>query len=156
LKTFMEKFSVVEAFPPATGAGASNGDYITVKGGGVLVLVHLLQANAATTAITIEQATAVAGTGSKPIAKNIPVFLVADAATSDAPVRQADAVSYTTGATLTHKIVAFEIKPEDLDVAGGFTAICVKAGISNVANLISSVYIVGGRRYSGSSMVTDF
>jgi hypothetical protein len=117
-----EHVQIVEAIAPQVGA-AITGDYISLKKAGhVTVLVHVAQGHADPVAISIEQATAVAGTGSKPLANAVPIYLVADAATSDAWVRQDDDVEYTTSATLKHKLVAFEIDASALDVAGGSTA----------------------------------
>lgn len=152
----IENFQVVEAIAPTTGGSAMTGDYINMaKAGHVTVLVHVTQANAATSAITIEQATAVAGTSSKALATAVPIFLVADAATTDVWVAQTAAVSYTTSATLKHKLVAFEIDAEDLDVNNGFDCICVKVGASNAANIVAAQYICGKLRYGNTTLITD-
>lgn len=153
----IEKAKVVSAFKPQAGGSAIAGDYISLKNAGhVTVLVHVNQANAATVAITIEQAKAVAGTDSKAIANEVPIYLVADAATSDAWVAQTAAVSYTTTDTLKEKLVAFEIDAASLDLANGFDCICVKAGASNAANILSAQYILSDLRYgSGKTAITD-
>ena len=153
----IEKVKIIEAIAPVVGTSAAAGDYISLKNAGhVTVLVHVTQANAATTAITIEQAKAVAGTDSKVITNAVPIYLVADAATSDAWVRQTDDVDYTTDATLKHKLIAFEIDASSLDLANGFDCITVKAGASNVANLISAQYILSDLRYgSEKTAITD-
>jgi hypothetical protein len=150
-----ENFSIVEAITPQAGA-AITGDYISLKKAGhVSVIVHINQANAATVAITLEQATAVAGTGSKAIATEVPIFLCADAATSDLLVAQTPAVDFTTSAATKHKIVIFEVDAEDLDIAGGFDCLTVKTGASNAANITSAVYVVGLRRYGSESIIVD-
>lgn len=151
----IENAQIVEAIAPQAGA-AITGDYISLKNAShVTVLVHVAQANAAPVAITIEQATAVAGTGSKALATDVPIFLVADAATSDVWVRQPDGVAYTTTAALKHKLVAFEIDAEDLDVANGFDCITVKTAASDAANITSALYVVGGLRYGPKSVIAD-
>lgn len=154
MKNLIENAQIVEAIHPQTGGSAITGDYISLKKAGhVTVLCHINQANAATTAITIEQATAVAGTGSTAITKTVPIYLVADCATSDLWVKQDDAVSYTTSATLKHKLVAFEIDAEDLDT--GYDCITVKFGASNAANIVAAQYICGMLRYGPSSLIAD-
>jgi hypothetical protein len=152
----VERTKIVEAITPQAGA-AITGDYISMKNANhVTVLVHVNQANAATMAITLEQATAVAGTNSKAIGKEVPIYLVADAAVSDSFVRQTDAVAYTTSDTTKHKIVAFEVDAEDLDIAGGFDCLTVKTAASNAANITSAVYVCGKLRYgAGKSLIVD-
>ena len=151
-----ENTHIVSAFKPQAGGSAIVGDYINLKNAShVTVLVHVNQANAATIALTIEQATAVAGTGSKAITEAVPIYLVADAATSDVWVRQTDAVSYTTSAALKEKLVAFEVDVSTLDIAGGFDCLCVKAGASDAANIVSATYVMTGERYHGRSAIVD-
>lgn len=156
MKLTTENTKTVLAIKPQV-AGALTSDYVNMeKANHVLVLVCIAQANAATTAITLEQATNVSGTGSKAIAKDVPIFLVADADTSDSWVRQTNAVAYTTDAALKSKMVAFEVNAEDLDVAGGFKTLCVKLGASNAANIVSVSFLCGRLRYGvASSLITD-
>lgn len=152
----IEKTHPVAAFKPQTGGSAITGDYISLQNAEhVTVLVHINQANAATVALTIEQATAVAGTSSKAITNAVPIYLIADAATSDVWAAQTAAVSYTTDATLKEKLVAFEIPASSLDLANGFDCITVKAGASNAANILSAVYIMSGERYQGKTAIVD-
>ena len=151
----VDKFVPVVAIPPQAGA-AITGDYISLKQANhVAVMVTINQANAATVAITIEQATDVSGTSSKALAKDVPIYLTADAATSDIPARQTNGVAYTTTADVKQKVVVFEIDVEDLDVTNGFDCITVKTGASNAANITSAMYLVGGTRYSGKSVIVD-
>jgi len=132
---------IVEAITPQAGA-AITGDYISLKNVHKLrVVVHINQANAAQVAITIEQATAVAGTGHVPITVAVPIYVCESAAASDAFVREAaDAVAYTTTVGTTHKIVVFEIDPATLNVAGGFDCITVITAASNAGNITSAFY----------------
>jgi hypothetical protein len=154
--TLSENLKIVEALAPQV-AGALTGDYINMdKANKVLVLVDIQQANAATSAITLWQATTVAAAGDKVLANAVPIFLVADAATSDAWVRQTDDVGFTTSAGTTHKMIAFEVKASDLDVAGGFKCLAVKIGASNVANIVAAQYICGMLRFGiQSSLIVD-
>lgn len=152
----VERYQIVEAITPQTNGSALTGDYITMKEANhVTVLVHINQANAATCAITIEQATAVAGTSSKALANAVPLYVVEDCATSDVWEQQTSAVAYTTDTALKHKLVAFEIDAEDLDVANGFDCITVKVGASNAANIVAAQYIAGKLRYGKKSLIAD-
>ena len=151
-----EKIKIVAAIPPQAGA-AITGDYVSLKKAGhVTVVVDINQANPAPVALSIEQATKVDGTGSKALANAVPIYLVADASTSDEWVAQDAAVSYTTDATLKHKLIAFEIDASALDVANGFDCVTVKTAASNAANITQASYILSDLRYgTGSSVVVD-
>lgn len=151
-----ERIKIVAAITPQAGA-AITGDYVSLKNAGhITVVVDINQANAATVAITIEQATKVDGTGSKPITNAVPIYLVADAATSDEWVAQTPAVSFETSAATKHKLVAFEIDACTLDVAGGFDCVTVKTAASHADNVTSAQYILSDLRYGvGSSVVVD-
>lgn len=151
-----ENTHIVSAFGPWTGGSAIAGDYINLKNAShVTVLVEVTQGNAATVALTLEQATVVAGTDSKAITEAVPIYLVADAGTSDVWVRQTDAVSYTTSAAKKNKLVAFEVDVDTLDTNNGFCCLCVKAAASDAANILSAQYIVTGERYHNVSMIVD-
>lgn len=142
-----EDTKVVMALKPQTNAGALTGAYVSLKNYAVAhVLVEVDQANAATLAITIEQASAVAGTGSKVITAVVPVYANQDCATNDTLVRQTDAVSFTTSAALKTKHVLFRLDPTQFDIANGFDCFCVKIGASNVANTVSATYILSQPR----------
>lgn len=136
-----EVFKIVEAMPNATDAAGRTGDYVSLKNAlCAWVEVAITQGNAATIAITIEQASAVAGTGTKAITATVPIWSNLDTAASDTLVRRTDAVSYTTDAGVKNKMVIFQIDPAQLDVANGFDCITVKTGASNVANLTGARY----------------
>ena len=152
----IENVQIVEALQPQANTGALVGDYISMKKAEhVTVLVHLLQGHATPPAITLEQATAVAGTGSKALAVDVPIFLVADCASSDLWVRQTDGVAFTPSAALKHNLIAFEVPAEALDMAGGFDCLCVKIAASDVANLVSATYIASKLRYGPASLIVD-
>lgn len=152
----IENTHIVEALHPQVNTGALVGDYVSMKGvEHITVLVHLLQGHATPPAITLEQATAVAGTGTKALAVDVPIFLVADCAASDVWVRQTDGVAFTTSAALKHKLVAFEVPAEALDVAGGFDCLCVKIAASDAANVVSALYIASRQRYGNASIIVD-
>lgn len=150
----MSKFSlaeetrVIEAIAPCTGAAAAAGDYINMKyTPRVAIVVHIAQGNAATVALTIEQAKAAAGTDSKVITEKVPIWANEDCAAGDKLTAKDKAVSFTTSAALKNKIVVFHVDTDVLDKENGFEWICVKAALSNAANLVSAEYIVGDLRY---------
>ncbi len=143
-----EETRIVEAIAPCTGASAATGDYINMKyAPRIAIVVHIAQGNAATVALTIEQAKAAAGTGSKAITEKVPIWANEDCASDDKLTEQAKAVSYTTSAAVKNKIVVFHVDTDVLDKENGFEWICVKAAQSNAANLISAEYIAGDLRY---------
>lgn len=136
-----EQFKIVEAMPNATDAAGRTGDYVSLKNAVMAwIEVAITQGNAATIALTVEQASAVAGTGSKAITETVPIWSNLDTAASDTLVRRTSAVSYTTDAAVKNKMVIFQIDPATLDVANGFDCITVKTGASNVANLTGARY----------------
>lgn len=155
MKNLVEKIRPIEAIAPATGADAIAGDYISLKNVNHLTIVaHITQGHATPPALTIEQATAVAGTSSKVITEVVPIFANQDCAASDLIEGQTAAVNFTPSATLKHKMVVFEIDPATLDTNNGFDCICLKAGASNVANIIAAQYLVK-ERYYNKTVITD-
>jgi len=121
-----EVFKIVEAMPNATDAAGRTGDYVSLKNAKrAYIFVDVAQGNSATIAITVEQASAVAGTGSKAITNTVPIWSNLDTAASDTLVRRTDAVAYTTDAGVKNKQV--------------------KTGASNVANLTSATYFLESR-----------
>lgn len=140
MDTFPSCYKIVEAITPQAGA-AITGDYVSLKNAIMAyVVVHINQAAANTVAITIEQATAVANTGSKAITNVVPIWANEDCVTSDTLVRQTDAVSFTTSAATKDKIIVFQIDPATLDVANDFDCITVKTGASSASNITSAMY----------------
>jgi hypothetical protein len=95
----------------------------------------------------------VAGTGSKNLVNAVPIWFITDYATSDAWVRQTDAVTFTTDAGVKEKAVAFQIEAAALDVSNAFDCIAITTGASNAANITSAV-IVGETRYAQVTVPT--
>jgi len=139
---FPENIIPVEAIAPATDSAGKTGDYLCLKNlAQVFVVVHITQGAANTSAITIEQATDVAGTGSTAITKVVPIWANQDCAASDTLTRQTDAVSFTTSAAVKHKIVIFKIDPALLATSSGFDCITVKTGASSASNIVAAQYL---------------
>lgn len=155
LFTLPENAKIVEALTPAADSAGRTGAYVSLKNCALaFVVVHLHQGNAATVALTIEQASAVAGTGSKVITNVVPIWANENTPSGDALVRQTDAVSFTTSAATKDKMVIFQIKPDSLDLANGFDCIVVKTGASNAANITEAMYYLTNLRYSQATPPT--
>ena len=153
-----EQFKIVEGASPATDAAGRTADYISLKDAHrVFVVCHVTQGNAATVGLTLYQATAVASTGEKVLAKPLPIWANEDAVSSDALVRQTDDVEFTTSADVAHKIVVFQVDADKLDVSNGFDCLTVKTGASNVANITQVMYYVESRypQATPPSAITD-
>lgn len=149
LTTLPEETKIVQALTPAADAAGRTGAYVSLKNAGrCFVIVNLTQGHATPPALTIEQASAIAGTGSKAITNIVPIWANLDASVSDALARATDAVSYSTDAALKNKVVVFQIDPRSLDGANGFDCITVKTGASNVANITSAMYVMTDLRYA--------
>jgi len=137
---------------PIIGALATtNGDcdYVSLKGYGRCTIVIAVD-NAATVtggAITLKQATAVAGTSEKALAFT---KMWANTDTGAADTLTETAVSSNTFTTDTtdnkNLMYVIEVQASDLDVAGGFD--CVRVDVASMANAVAAVtYILHSARY---------
>jgi hypothetical protein len=136
---------VVDVMAPAADAAGRNSDAVSLKNFNLAIVeASINQGNAATIALTLQQCTAVDGTGAKALTVNVPIFASQDVggASGDVLTRQTDAVAFTTSAALTRKTVRFVIDPATLDLANGFDAIRIVTGASNVANITSARVIL--------------
>jgi len=143
---FPENIHVVDVLAPAADAAGRSSDAVSLKHttGVVIVEASINQGNAATVALTLQQCTAVDGTGAKALTVNVPIYVSQDVggASGDVLARVADGVAFTTSASLTRKTVRFVIEPATLDLANGFDAIRITTGASNAANITSARVIV--------------
>jgi hypothetical protein len=155
----IENMPVIEALTPGTtGAADRTGDYISLKNcpNGVAVYVAMNQADATVVPVSLLQDTAVAGNvAAKAVATLVPIWSNLRCAASDLMVARAAAASYSTDAGVKHKIVKMIVKPEDLDVAGGFDCLAVKVAQSHASNILYAWYQPLGRRYANESMIAD-
>lgn len=147
-----EGFQPVEMLASATDAAGRSSSYFSLKGAKrAFIVVHILQGNAATIALTPQQATAVAGTAAKAITATH-IWTNLDTAAGSAYTKQTDAVSYTTDAGVKHKYVVFEVGPVCMDIGGGFDCVNITTGASNVANLTeATLYVDQG--YKGANVI---
>jgi hypothetical protein len=149
------KLSVAEqkflsAADPKNYTGAAMTDYyVSMKNYSKLTI--LIQTGAwagGTAAVTLKQATAVAGTGAKALSFTKQFN---DVATSGTLVETA-VVSDTFTIGTASKLFVIEVDASQLDVAGGFD--CVSLGIATPganADLYSVSYILSGARYQQST-----
>ncbi len=142
--SLIDHAKLVSVLSPAADAAGRTGAWVSVIGARRIYLIAMIaQGNAATVALTPQQATSTVGAGAKAIAARIWADL--DAASLDALVRQTDAASFTTDAALKNKIVLFEIDAAALDTNGGYNTVNLSTGPSNVANITAAAAILTGR-----------
>lgn len=127
--------------PAADAAGRTSGYFSLKHAAKAYFVVSIKQGNAATVALSFEQATAVAGTGTKGLDNAKRIWASADVASAQ-PTAIAAAAGYTTSAALADKLAIIEIDPTGLDVANGFDCVAITTGASNVANITSAVLVV--------------
>jgi hypothetical protein len=145
-----DKMVHVSLLPPAADAGGRTSAYVSLKNAiRASLYVYINQGNAATILLSVLQATAVAGTGSKAISATR-IWTNEDAATAVPVTKQTDAATFTTSAAVKMKLVIFDIDPGVLDVPGGFDCIAVSTGASNAAN-ITSAFLLAQPKFPGST-----
>ena len=141
---------VMGCAPAALTGAAGDGDYISMKNYTKLtVLISVLNGSTVTGgAVTLKQASAVAGTGEKALSfskmySNIDCA-AADALTETAVVSD----TFTTDTTNSKQLMyAIEVDAEQLDKANGFD--CVRVDVASMANAVAGVtYLLWGARYS--------
>jgi len=145
MRVYPEMIHVVDVMTPAADAAGRNSDAVSLKNFSLAIVeASINQGNAATIALTLQQCTAVDGTGAKALTVNVPIFASQDVggASGDVLTRQTDGVAFTTSAALTRKTIRFVIDPATLDLAGGFDAIRIVTGASNAANITSARVIL--------------
>lgn len=145
-----EQAVLVGTLAPAADAAGRTGTYISMKNlVRLFVVFHVNQGNAATVALSLSKATAVAGTGATAVTELCRIHTSLDQSAGHQFTRQADAASFTTDAATKSKIVIIEVEPGRL----GETYDCIApvTGASNAAN-ITSAMIYGVPRYSGSTV----
>lgn len=145
----LDRANIVNLLAPAADAAGRTSAYVTMKGAhGASIYVHINQGNAATILLTPLQASAVAGTGSKALSANVPIYVNLDTAAGNVWVRATDAKNYTTDAGVKIKQIRFDIDPDALDLPNGFDCIGISTGASNVANITAASIVLGPLRYA--------
>lgn len=144
---------------PIIGALATtNGDcdYVSLKGyAGCLVKIFVDNATTVTGgAVTLKQATAVAGTSEKALAFDT-MWANTDTAAGDTLTETAvTSDTFTTGTTDNKNLMyVIDVKADDLDVANGFD--CLRADLLLMANAVGLVeYELYGARYASTAAVS--
>jgi hypothetical protein len=135
IRCLPEELVVVQTLKPAADAAGRNGEGVSLKNALMAwVEVHIDQGNAAQVTVTIEQCTAVAGTGNKAIPV-VPIWANQDYGTASPLTRQTDAVNFQTSVAVKQKKLIFQIDPSILDVANNFDCIRAVTSASNAANI---------------------
>ena len=155
MRTFLEYGQCeVVAVPIDTTGAAVSGDWMSLKGYSRATFIIAQGATAGgTPAVTLKQATAVAGTGTKalPFAEYFSKVALTGADWVAAAVTS-DTFNLTATA---NKITAIQVDASSLDVAGGFD--CVQVAIASPganANLIAVICILDGARYPNAVALT--
>lgn len=154
-----EEIQIVPAFNPVNLAtGANTGDWVSMKNYRHCTVMYSQGVGTAAepATITLAQATAVAGTGSK--ALTVTRYYLKSAATDLTATGVFTLVTQTAAATVVlgvgangdkATLVLIEINAEDLDSDGGFD--CIQASVADVGTgptIGAMYYLLSGSRYS--------
>lgn len=134
-----EQCKIVTGLAPITPS-TSTPDYVSLKGyERCSITIHVDNGATVTgSAITVKQATAVAGTGEKAVAFSRMLANVDTGATDTLVETTVTSNTFTTDTTDNKNLLyVIDIQASDLDVAGGFD--CIRAGTANAVNAVTSV-----------------
>lgn len=158
MKLAAEEIQIVPAFNPVNLATAANtGDWVSLKNYRHLTIMYAQGVGTAAepATITLSQATAVAGTGTK--ALNVTSYYIKTSTTDLTAVGVFTKVTQASGTSVIlgvgangdkAALVLIEINAEDLDVEGGFD--CVQASVPDVGTgptIGCMFYILSDSRY---------
>ena len=137
---------IVNGTPVATTNGGIICDYISLKNAHrVTIVVELLQAVSHTTALGVNEATAVDGTGAQAMTATMPVWKNADVSATDTLVKGTDAATISATAGATNQQLSLEIDPRKL--TSGFDCIAATLSDSSQATNFASVTYFIETRY---------
>lgn len=124
-----------------TTNGGVTGQWVSAKTLNYLWLeLQLTQAVSHATVITVKQATAVAGTGTK-TGPTCNIWLNEATATNDTDVKQTSGTSVTVATGVNKKHILIGIDPSSLDVANGFDVVGFSVSDSSQAtNFVSGMW----------------
>lgn len=152
-----EQVKFVTGLDPAVPS-TSTPDYVSLKNFERMTIIILVK-NATTvtgSAITVKQATAVAGTGEKAVAFSTAYRNIDTAAADVLASFAVTSNTFTTDSTNSKNLMyVIEIKAEDLDVANGFD--CVRAGTGDAtAATVTVLYALWGAKFQTTvASITD-
>lgn len=140
--TLPEQLNDGDTLNPAADASGRTGNYVCIaRAQRAYVRFKIKQGNAATVALSLSKATAVAGTGATACTANHRIWANENAASTSVLTAQTAGTSYTTSAATADKVVWFEVDPGSEGAT--YTAIAAVTGASNAANITeASVFII--------------
>lgn len=151
----VDKAKVVTGLAPITPS-SSTPDYVSLKGHQKCSVIICVDNGATVTgsAITLKQASAVAGTGEKALAFTTYYANTDTGAADTLTATTASSNTFTTDTTNNKNLLyVLEVDADDLDTDNNFD--CVRAGTANAANtVVCVVYVLHGQRY-GSGIATS-
>lgn len=158
-----EQMQVVSGFLPVDMSSAANtGDYVSLKGYERCTILFFKNAGTAgdDPTLTVQQATAVAGTGAKDLAVIDTVYVKQDTVlTSEGTftkTTQTAATSYTDATSAEDAAIwMIDIKAEDLDVDNGFD--CINASVADVgtnAQIGALLYLLWPAKTAKATLVS--
>lgn len=153
----IDEVKFVTGCPPAALTGAAgDGDYISMKNYTNLSIVIQVDNGSTVTggAISLKQATAVAGTGEQPLGFS-KMFANIDAGASDDLVETVvSGDTFTTDTTNNKNLMyVIDVQDTDLDIVDGYD--CVRIDVASMANAIGSVtYILSGAKEKPANTVS--
>lgn len=164
-KSLFELCAVREAIKPQTMGSARSGDWVSLENyEGCLIEIHIAQGHASGSTITVDKATAVAGTNESTGITLANWWKLEDTPTTTANfTKGASAASISTSATGSgSSIYLIDIKAAELVAAHSdgtsYDCIQLEAGSSNASNVLSAVYHLYGARYpqqNPANAITD-
>lgn len=138
---------------------AGDAQYVSMKNfARCMVVIDVLNATTVTGgAVTLKQASAIAGTGEKALAftRMLASTDVAAAATQTLTETAVSSNTFTTDETNSKRLrYVLDVKASDLDVANGFD--CFRVDVASMANAIGLVsYVLYGARFNGADPAVD-
>jgi hypothetical protein len=144
----IDENKVVMGCPPAALTGAAgDGDYVSMKYFSKLSIIIAVDNGSTVTggAVTLKQATAVAGTGETALGFGT-VWANIDTGAGDAMTETAVTSDTFTTDTTNNKNLLYVIEVDESDLAAGFTS--VRVDVASMANAVGSVtYVLHGARH---------
>lgn len=156
--TLPEAFKIVQAHEPVAADALADCDYVSCKNLKKLwAIVHHYSGGGDTDLVfTINEATAVAGTGEQAITETCPIWYNLDTSLADLFTRATDAYTFTvdTGAG---KDQIWILEWDPAKFSAGFDCFSLSSTGGNASNIVSVLY-VGVPRYQSDSppaVITD-
>lgn len=152
MQLLVENAKIVTGLVPKDITGAAQtGDYVSLKNYGhatIIIKTGAVANGADAMAITLKQATAVAGTGEKALAFS--KYWVSDASGDTFTQTTATSNTFNITGTDDNKIYVLEVDSADLDAANDFDCVRVDVGSPGAnAVLLDCTYILTQPRFAG-------